>query len=357
MRRRRRARRVECRGRAARRARSWRRLPLIRPPQRQFLRRVQSDRSVGGGDNESAPGEMGAHEIGQHRLRRRVERRGRFIEQPDGPLDRDQARKREPAPLSGGEIDRGQMGEPIEADGGKGGIALSRAAAEKVRPEVEILPHRQRWFQCVLVAEIVGLLADGELPTTPLEREPPLLWPHQARDQAKRGGFAAAVGAGHQQRFARADRKAQSAEALPAPPNAGKVGPDEPHHLATPGARGRCAPDPRCNPTAIRAPLAPSLVRTGSGKIPDSMPMSLASVDFLEWRKKRPYKPSSRADYQPALGSRPGTGEALPVVSYRRAAPAGWMGTDHDDVTRQFSLLQAPQGGQQDLRLLQPADC
>ncbi len=32
------------------------------------------------------------------------------------------------------------------------------------------------------------------------------------------------------------------------------------------------------------------------------------------------------------------------------------MGTDHNDVTRQFSLLQTPQGGQQDLRLLQPAD-
>jgi hypothetical protein len=39
------------------------------------------------------------------------------------------------------------------------------------------------------------------------------------------------------------------------------------------------------------------------------MPMSLASVDFLERRKKRPYKPSSRAHYQPAQDSRPVTGE------------------------------------------------
>src|SRR5262249_1115705 len=149
---------------------------------------------------------------------------------------------------------------------------------------------------------------DGNLPITPRELGPPLVCPPRARDRARRGGFADAVGAGPQQRFPRADRKAQSAEDLPAPPDAGKVGPDEPHHLATPDARGRCAPDPRCNPTAIRAPLTPSLVRTGSGKIPDSMPMSLASADFLEWRKKSPYKPSSRADYQPALGSRPGTG-------------------------------------------------
>src|SRR5438105_10527957 len=56
------------------------------------------------------------------------------------------------------------------------------------------------------------------------------------------------------------------------------------------------------------------------------MPMSLASVDFLERRKKRPYKPSSRAHYQPAQDSRPVTGGAFPVVSYRRAAPlpVGW---------------------------------
>jgi hypothetical protein len=49
------------------------------------------------------------------------------------------------------------------------------------------------------------------------------------------------------------------------------------------------------------------------------VPMSLARVDFLEWRKKRPYKPSSRAHYQHALDSRPVTREALSVVSYRRA--------------------------------------
>src|SRR5262249_15293670 len=101
--------------------------------------------------------------------------------------------------------------------GGKGGSALSRAAAEKTRPEVEVLLHRQRRLECVLVAEIVGLLADGELPIPALELEPPLLRPHQARDQAKQGGLAHAIGAGDQQRFAPADRKAQT-RASPAPP-------------------------------------------------------------------------------------------------------------------------------------------
>src|SRR5262249_6580372 len=208
----------------------------------------------------------------------------------------------------GGEIDRGQVGEPVEADGGKGGVALSRAAAEKMRPEVEVLLHRQRRLEGVLVAKIVGLLADGELPITALELEPPLLRPHQARDQAKQGGLAHAIGAGDQQRFAPADRKAQTAEDLTAPPDASEVGPDEPHHLPPPRPRRRGGKSRRCKLTAVRPPLATSLVRTGSEKIPDSMPMLLASVDFLEWRKKRPYKPSSRAHYQPALDSRPGTG-------------------------------------------------
>src|SRR5262249_29158302 len=98
-------------------------------------------------------------------------------------------------------------------------VALSRAAAEKMRPEVEVLLHRQRRLECVLVAKIVGLLADGELPITALELEPPLLRPHQARDQAKQGGLAHAIGAGDQQRFAPARQQAQRGRARPPPPD------------------------------------------------------------------------------------------------------------------------------------------
>src|SRR5205823_13973196 len=54
--------------------------------------------------------------------------------------------------------------------------------------------------------------------------------------------------------------------------------------------------------------------------------------------------------------TRPVTGGAFGSSLPSSRFSPGWMGTDHDDVTRQFSLLQAPQGGQQDLRLLQPAD-
>src|SRR5262252_3895600 len=135
MRRRPRARRAACRGREAPRGRSSRH-PLSRLPQRQLFCPIQSDRSVGGGDNEPTTGKMGAHELGEHRLRRGVE----------------------------------------------GHVPLSRAAAEETGPEIEVLPYRERRLQCVLMAEIVRMLADGELQITAVELEPSLLWPHQARD-------------------------------------------------------------------------------------------------------------------------------------------------------------------------------
>ena len=74
---------------------------------------------------------------------------------------------------------------------------------------------------------------------TAVEFEPSLLRSHQACHQAKQGGFAHPIGAGHQQCLARANGKAQAAEDLAAPPDAGEVGPDEPHHLPPPGARRR----------------------------------------------------------------------------------------------------------------------
>src|SRR5262249_61616197 len=71
--------------------------------------------------------------------------------------------------------------------------------------------------------------------------------------------------------YARGHTDTHPAEALPAASKAGEIGPHQPHHGAAPGR--------------------PSPAGTLTGKNPDSMRMSLASVDFLEWRKKRPYKP------------------------------------------------------------------
>jgi len=114
------------------------------PPggQAQLLGPVQRDRTVTGHDNESAAADMAPDEIGQHCLRRHIEHRSRLIEQPDRPLDRDQTGNRETAPLSSRKIDRRQVSEAIEANGGKGVTALRRVSTEKSCPEAEILPQR-----------------------------------------------------------------------------------------------------------------------------------------------------------------------------------------------------------------------
>src|SRR5262249_51029823 len=130
----------------------------------------------------------------------------------------------EAAALPGGEIDRRQLGEPVEADGGKGGVALSRAAAEKMRPEVEVLLHRQRRLECVLVAKIVDLLADGELPITALKLEPPLPPPRQGEG----GGPPPSGGGGHQAPLPPVSQKPKTGEAPPAPPRRGGGGPGGP---------------------------------------------------------------------------------------------------------------------------------
>jgi hypothetical protein len=58
-------------------------------------------------------------------------------------------------------------------------------------------------------------------------------------------------------------------------------------------------------------------------------------VDFLEPRKKRPYKPIVPRSLLTRAELATDDEEALPVIPYRRAAALpGWMGTDHYDFTR-----------------------
>jgi hypothetical protein len=91
--------------------------------------------------------------------------------------------------------------------------------------------------------------------------------------------------------------------------------------------------------------------------------MFVRIIDYLEPRKKRPYKPlvpRSTIATRAGLVTEEEAASGNPLPQSRRPPP-GWMGTEHygftrHDVTRQFPLLQAAQGGQQDLRLLQPAD-
>src|SRR5207247_11334308 len=129
-----------------------------------------------------------------------------------------------------------------------------------------------------------------------------LLRRHKPRGKRQWGGFAPAIGPRHQAPSARPDRKSDAAKDLPAPSTAREIGTYEPHHLRAPGARPQRHRLSRKFP-GLLARLAASLAGTGNEKTLISMPMSLASVDFLERHKKRPYKPSSRAPYQPALDS------------------------------------------------------
>src|SRR5262249_50089436 len=106
---------------------------------------------------------------------------------------------------------------------------------------------------------------------------------------------------------------------------------------------------------ASAPPLTAPLAGRASGKNRDSMPMLLASVDFLEWHKKRPYKPSSRPPYQPALDARPVPGRPFRKLPTVRPPPLPVEWAPIDAAPRQLPLLQPPQSGQQDLCLLQPA--
>src|SRR6185503_7946384 len=95
-------------------------------PQSQLLGPVEADRSMRRGQDQPAAGEMNAHELRQQGLAQGVERRGRLIEQPDRPLDRNQAGNRQAPALAGGEIARGQPGQSVETDGRKGCLSLGR---------------------------------------------------------------------------------------------------------------------------------------------------------------------------------------------------------------------------------------
>src|SRR5262245_16020332 len=168
----------------------------------------------------------------------------------------------------------------------------------------------------------MGLLADGEFGIGALERDPALLRPEQAADQAQQRGFAGRVGAGHEHRLARPKREAQGPEDGPAAPDAGEIGGRESHQLC-PGASGR---DRAAKPPPAPAPPASPRARGRRAKSPVSVAMWLTSVDFLERRKKRPYKPIVPRSLSPRAELATDDEEALPVSPYRPAAalPVGW---------------------------------
>ena len=110
------------------------------------------------------------------------------------------------------------------------------------------------------------------------------------------------------ERLAGADREAQARKHLPAAPDAGKVGARSrirrPGHRSA-GGTARDRPGPLRRPQAHR-------------KLRHLRCILLRRIDFLEPRKKRPYKPDRPAlDYRTPRGCRDRRRGALPVVQYR----------------------------------------
>ena len=107
------------------------------------------------------------------RLRGGVERRRRLVEQPQRPMGDEEAGERDAPLLPGRERARGKVDHMGEADPGERRAAgfARRIAAERARPEGEVLAGGQRPFQRVGVAEIMRLLADRALGIAALEGE------------------------------------------------------------------------------------------------------------------------------------------------------------------------------------------
>src|SRR5205807_797254 len=127
----------------------------------QFLRGLRQG-TVDGCQDDSPFGDVGCHDVRKQALTWSVKRGARLVEQPQGTLHRKQAGEREPPPLPRREVARRQVRKGAEAYAPERGRDLS-ATSEKIAPEDEVLLDRERWFEGILVADIVGLFSYGEL--------------------------------------------------------------------------------------------------------------------------------------------------------------------------------------------------
>ena len=152
-------------------------------------------------------------------------------------------------------------------------------AAQETAPEREIFLHRQRRLQRVQMAEIVRLLADGELRVAAFERDPAARQRHQPGDQRAAARIC-------RPRWVRSPASASPAATL-------KPKPDKTSRPPRIQARSDATKPHR---QAFRRPIRASpAVRGRPRKTGHFLSVLLTSVDFLEPRKKRPYKPGRSA--------------------------------------------------------------
>ena len=112
------------------------------------------------GDDHSATGQVIAHQVGQPFLRRRIERRGGLVEQPDRPWHGDKAGNRQPPALTGRQIGGGQDRRAGARSTASSAGSMARSGTQKFGPESQVFADRKRRLHRVLMAEIVRLFGN-----------------------------------------------------------------------------------------------------------------------------------------------------------------------------------------------------
>jgi aconitate hydratase len=195
---------------------------------------------VGGGDDDAAAGEVGAHQFGEALLARGVERGGRLVEQPDRSRGGEQAGDGKAAALAGREVGGRETGEGVEADARQGGVHAGSAAssgqcggriatAEKRIPEGEVFSDREGGLQAVAVTQVMGLRGKRRLGRPAGELQVPLRELQEAGDEPQQRGFSRTVAARDRQRLPGGDGKANACKDFPSPADTAEVARHELH--------------------------------------------------------------------------------------------------------------------------------
>ena len=261
-------------------------------------------------------------------LRRRVERRGRLVEQPDRPRHGDQPGERQPPPLPGRQIGRpagrpARRARPPPSAASSDGRRRRDSAAQNCR----FSRDRQRRLQRVLMAEIMGLLGDAWLPARRPSSASRPAGERAAGPAIRRSSedLPAPLRPGHQQRLAAPTAKLEPGEHLAAAADAGEVGRLKPHQAAP--RRRREAVPPRTTPIClrIRFETIPVCLACAAKK-------ALISPPLRRTRANSRAEPHRRENASPGKALRPDAGATVPTGN----------GNRRHDLARQLSNAARP---------------
>ena len=172
-------------------------------------------------------------EVGKRFLCLGIERGGRLVQQPERALHRGKPRDRQPPPLAGRQVRRGQIGQARRGPTALSARSHVRLAAQIGAPERQVLGDAKRALHRrpgVRGNAPARRCCDSALP--PSRRQSPAGEPHQPGDDSQQGGLAGAVPPGDEQGLAFIDRETQTRENLAAAALAGDVFGDQPHQPA-----------------------------------------------------------------------------------------------------------------------------